>query len=109
MVEDLTTTGMSVKKTVECIRKSGGKVVGVCVMVNRDPINVNSKTIGVPFSSLGVFRAEAYEAHKCPLCKNNIPINEEIGHGKNYNLQKFHRVGGKKSVEKKYDFSGETR
>lgn len=84
VIEDLTTTGMSVKKVVSAVKKLGGKVVAVCVMVNRDPDNVNSKLVGAPFSALGVLKAQAFEEAICPLCKSNIPINTNIGHGKQY-------------------------
>lgn len=84
IIEDLTTTGGSVKKVVDSVRQVGGKVVAVCVMVNRDPKSVNSKTIGAPFFSLGIFLAQAYEEKDCPLCKKNIPINTIVGHGKKY-------------------------
>ena len=84
ILEDLTTTGISVKRTVDSVRKAGGKVVAVCVMVNRDPKNINAKTVGAPFYSLDVFPAQAYDEKYCPLCKKNIPINTEVGHGKKY-------------------------
>lgn len=84
IVEDLTTTGGSVKKVVDSVKNAGGKVVGVCVMVNRDPEKVTSKSVGTPLSSLGVFRAESFDPQKCPLCKKNIPINTSVGHGKKY-------------------------
>ncbi len=88
IVEDLTTTGGSVKKVVNSVRKAGGKVVGVCVMVNRDPKKVTSKSIGAPLSQLGIFKAESFNADKCPLCKKKIPINTSIGHGKKYLQEK---------------------
>lgn len=84
IVEDLTTTGGSVKKVVESVKKAGGKVVGVCVMINRDPESVTSKSVGAPFSSLGIFKAESFDVNKCPLCEKNIPINTSVGHGKKY-------------------------
>lgn len=84
VVEDLTTTGGSVKKTVDAVRAARGEVVAVCVMVNRDPKNVNEKTVGAPFYYLGVFPASSWEEKDCPLCKKNIPINTKIGHGKKY-------------------------
>ena len=61
ILEDLTTTGISVKRTVDSVRNAGGKVVAVCVMVNRDPKNINAKTVGAPFYSLDVFPAQAYD------------------------------------------------
>ncbi len=90
ILEDLTTTGISAKRTVDSVIKAGGKVVAVCVMINRDPININAKTVGAPFYSLGVFPAQAFNEKECPLCKRKIPINSNIGHGKKYleNLKK---------------------
>ncbi|NMB83806.1 phosphoribosyltransferase [Candidatus Roizmanbacteria bacterium] len=84
VIEDLTTTGISVKKTVEATKKAGGIIVAVCVMVNRNPQNVNSKLFGAPFYALGEFPAKAYEENVCPLCKRGIPINTIVGHGKKY-------------------------
>lgn len=82
VIEDITTTGGSVLKSINAVRGSGGKVIGACVMVNKDPIKVNSKSMGVPFNSLSEFPVETFEAERCPLCKNNVPINIKVGHGK---------------------------
>lgn len=84
VVEDLTTTGGSVKKVVKSVKKAGGKVIGVAVMVNRNPKGVNSKFMGVPFTALGVLKAEAFDEKKCELCKKSVPINTTVGHGKKY-------------------------
>lgn len=84
IVEDLTTTGGSVKKVVNTVQQAGGNVVQVCVMVNKDPENVTSEMMGVPFSSLAELKVDTYEAQDCPLCKNNVPINTKVGHGKKY-------------------------
>jgi orotate phosphoribosyltransferase len=88
VVEDLTTTGGSVRKVVDTVRAAGGKVVAVCVMVNRDPERVTVKVVGAPFIALGVLKAEAYDESRCPLCKEGIPINTTVGHGKKYILEK---------------------
>ena len=84
VIEDLTTTGGSVKKVVDSVKKVGGKVVSVCVMVNRDPKLVTSETIGAPFSSLAVLEVPSWEEKDCPLCKENVPVNTEVGHGKKF-------------------------
>lgn len=84
IIEDLTTTGGSVKKVVNSVKEVGGKIVAVCVMVNRDPKNVTSQVVGAPFSALGTLPAEAYDENKCPLCKKGIPINTSVGHGRKY-------------------------
>lgn len=84
VVEDLTTTGMSVKKVVDQVKKAKGKVVGVFVLLNRNPEGVNRKLMGAPFQSLSVFKADAYEPQDCPLCKKRVPINVTVGHGKEF-------------------------
>ena len=84
VIEDLTTTGISVKKVVEAVKASGGNVLAVCVMVNRDPEHVTSEVVGAPFSSLGVLRADAVDPKDCQLCKKGVPINRNVGHGKKF-------------------------
>lgn len=84
VIEDLTTTGGSVKKVVDTVRNAEGRVVAVCTMVNRDPKKVTSDIIGAPFMSLGILPAEAWDENKCPLCKEGKPINTNVGHGKKY-------------------------
>lgn len=84
VIEDLTTTGGSVKKVVDTVKAAGGNVVAVCVMVNRDPEKVTSEVVGGPFSALGVIKASAFDEAVCPLCKENVPINTNVGHGKKY-------------------------
>jgi orotate phosphoribosyltransferase len=84
IVEDATTTGGSVKKVIGGVRRAGGKVVAVGVMINRDTKLVNSKSIGAPLYSLGVFEILSYEEKDCPLCKAGVPINTTLGHGKKF-------------------------
>jgi orotate phosphoribosyltransferase len=84
IVEDTTTTGGSVKKVIDTVRSTGGKVIAVCVMVNRDPINVTSEFIGAPFSALCELPTESYDAKECPFCLQGRPVNTQIGHGKKY-------------------------
>jgi orotate phosphoribosyltransferase len=88
VIEDLTTTGGSVKKVVESVRGAGGEVVQVCVMVNRDAEDVTSETVGAPFSALAELKTEAWDEADCPLCKQNVPIDTTVGHGKKFVEQK---------------------
>lgn len=88
VLEDLTTTGGSVKKVVKSVKEAGGKVIAVCVMINRDPKNVSSREVDAPLSSLGIFKAQSFDPDNCPLCKKNIPINTVVGHGEKYLAKK---------------------
>ena len=82
IVEDITNTGGSAKKVVDTVKAAGGNIVALCVMINRDPTNINSDTMGAPFYPLGVIEAEAIDAAECPLCKKGVPVNTDVGHGK---------------------------
>ena len=84
VVEDLTSTGGSAKKVVEAIRAAGGKVTGVCVMVNRNPDEVTEAYFGAPFFALDTFKVEAYDEKDCPMCKSGVPVNTTVGHGKRF-------------------------
>lgn len=84
VVEDLTTTGSSVRKLVDSVKAAGGRVLQVSVIANRDPKLVTADVVGAPFNWLAVIPAESYEEADCPLCKSGVPINAEVGHGTKY-------------------------
>ena len=84
VVEDIVTTGISVKKVINSVLKEGGNVLAVCAMVNKDPININPDFIGAPFDYLTIVGMDVYEEKNCPLCKAGVPINTTLGHGKKY-------------------------
>lgn len=82
VLEDILNTGGSAKKAVDVVRAAGGDVVGLAVLVNRQPATVTSEMFGIPLITLAEFPAEAYDADQCPLCAAGRPINTKIGHGK---------------------------
>lgn len=82
IVEDLTTTGGSVRKVVETVKTAGGNVVSVGVMIDRSDNGMSEEIIGAPFFTLGRLTTEVFEAEACPLCKRGVPVNTKIGHGK---------------------------
>lgn len=84
VIEDLTTTGGSVKKVVDTVKIAGGRVTAVIVMVNRSPKTVNGDVVGAPFMALAELPVETWPEEKCPLCKEGKPINTSVGHGKKY-------------------------
>ncbi|NQT27472.1 orotate phosphoribosyltransferase [candidate division KSB1 bacterium] len=65
VVEDVTTTGGSVKEVIEVLNQSGADVVGVGAVVDRSGGSVN---FGVPYFSLLQLTVEVYPADACPLC-----------------------------------------
>ncbi len=66
VVEDVVTTGGSVKEVIEVVRANGGEVVGVGVLVDRSQ---GKAEFDVPFKSVYVADVQAFEAENCPLCK----------------------------------------
>ncbi|HSX38989.1 MAG TPA: phosphoribosyltransferase family protein [Candidatus Saccharimonadales bacterium] len=83
IVEDIVTTGGSVKKVVAEVKKNKGKVVGVAILCNRG--NIKKSQIGkIPrLEALITLNLQDWHANDCPLCKQNIPINKDLGKGKN--------------------------
>lgn len=92
VVEDLTSTGGSVKKVIDSVKAAGGTVAGVAVMANRNPEEVTEKYFGVPFLPLANFKVEAWPEADCPLCKRGVPINATAGHGRQYMEKKNAKV-----------------
>jgi len=82
VLEDVISTGGSVLKVINAVKKAGGEVVGVSVMVNKDPQKLNSETFGAPLYALCDLPIVLYTEDECPLCKAGIPINTTVGHGK---------------------------
>lgn len=84
VVEDLTTTGGSIKKVVEVSRVAGAKVVGAVAICNRG--NVTKEDVGNPgkFAALVDVSLEQWPAKECELCEKNIPINTDVGHGRDF-------------------------
>ncbi len=84
IVEDTTTTGGSVRKVVDKVKVAGGNVLQVTVMTNRDTTSVTEETVGAPFSWLAILAADSYAEEECQLCKANVPVNTNVGHGKKF-------------------------
>jgi orotate phosphoribosyltransferase len=84
VVEDILTTGGSVKKVVEAIRSINGDVIGVAALCNRGEIT--TKEIGdVPvLKTLVNVTLDAFDEADCPLCKDGIEINTSVGKGAEY-------------------------
>ncbi|MFC2140127.1 orotate phosphoribosyltransferase [Candidatus Auribacterota bacterium] len=70
VVEDVITTGLSVREVITVIQRQQALVVGVGSLIDRGE--------GVDFSvtkkSLCTLEVATYESEKCPLCKDNIPV-----------------------------------
>ena len=71
VVEDVVTTGGSVKEVIGLVRAAGGEVVGVGSVVDRGG---GKADFGVPFHALMTLEATNWKEEDCPLCKEGMPI-----------------------------------
>ncbi|HUC01529.1 MAG TPA: phosphoribosyltransferase family protein [Candidatus Paceibacterota bacterium] len=88
IVEDVLTTGGSVKAVVQAVRALGGDIRGVAAICNRG--GVTAAEIGdVPeLYSLVDITLDKWSAEKCPLCARDVPINTARGKGKEFLARK---------------------
>ncbi|MGD9118136.1 MAG: orotate phosphoribosyltransferase [Dehalococcoidia bacterium] len=71
IVDDIFTTGGSIRQTMDAVKKLGGNIIGVGVMVDRSTEKVD---FGVPLFSCLRAEAVTYSPDNCPLCKEGIPL-----------------------------------
>ncbi len=72
VVDDVMTSGESVFDTIEAVRKGGGVVVGVAVMVDRSGGKVDFGEI--PFFAATEVQMQTWTAEECPLCQQGVPL-----------------------------------
>ena len=70
VVEDVITTGGSVREVMDLVKASGAEVVGVGVLVDRSGGTVD---FGVPLRTLMRLSIETYDPADCPLCAAGTP------------------------------------
>jgi orotate phosphoribosyltransferase len=78
VVEDVVTTGGSVKEVVNLEREHGGIVVGVGAVVDRSNGEVD---FGVPFHPLMSVDVRSWDEADCPLCAEGVPIRKPGSRG----------------------------
>jgi orotate phosphoribosyltransferase len=87
VVEDVLTTGTSARKVVDAVKKLGGIVVGVAALCNRGQITPTM--LDAPeLNALVDVKLAAHEEAECPLCRQDVPINTDVGRGREYLARK---------------------
>jgi orotate phosphoribosyltransferase len=71
VVEDVTTTGSSVREVIDIVKSRQGKVVGVGVLIDRSGGEVD---FGIKTEKLLTVDIKTYLPEECPLCKKGIPV-----------------------------------
>jgi len=71
VVDDILTTGGSLRETLDALADHSVEVVGVAVLVDRSGGQVE---LGVPCVALATMAIETWDAADCPLCGRGEPV-----------------------------------
>ncbi len=71
VVDDILTTGGSVRETLQALTLVPVEVVGVAVLVDRSGGRVE---FDVPLIAVASLEIETWEATECPLCRQGVPL-----------------------------------
>lgn len=80
IVEDIVTTGGSIREVIDVVKEHGGIPVAVSMLVDRSG---GKATFGdVPSTALLHMDVQTYQPDDCPLCKQGIPMTKRGRTGK---------------------------
>jgi orotate phosphoribosyltransferase len=79
VVDDVVTTGGSLREMVTCVQDAGGEVIGIGVLADRTGGEVATE---VPFFACLTLDFPSYAPADCPLCQAGIPVSAPRGSGK---------------------------
>lgn len=80
IVEDIVTTGGSVKEVIDVVKSEGAIPVGVGLLVDRSGGKANFGD--VPHEALLKLDVQTYKPEECPLCHDNVPMTKRGSTGK---------------------------
>ncbi len=80
IVEDIVTTGGSIKEVIDVVKENGGIPVAVSMLVDRSG---GKASFGdVPCTALLHMDVQTYKPEECPLCKKGVPMTKRGRTGK---------------------------
>ena len=71
VVDDVLTTGGSVREVIDAVKERGAEVVGVGMLVDRTGGSVD---FGVPFFACISVNVVSWTPDECPLCKQGVEL-----------------------------------
>lgn len=71
VVEDVVTTGLSIREVIDVVKDSGALVIGVGIIVARAPV-----AFAAPSHALLDLPIVSYDPDDCPLCREGKPITD---------------------------------
>jgi len=76
VVDDILTTGSSISEVMATVKRLGGEIVGIGVLVDRSEQKIE---FGVPLFSCHRSETITYSPEGCPLCAAGIPLTRPGG------------------------------
>ena len=73
LVDDILTSGASLRETVDAVLAHGGQPLAATVIVDRSTSAVDA---GVPLSALARIEIDSWEAESCPLCAGSVALEK---------------------------------
>jgi orotate phosphoribosyltransferase len=73
IVDDVLTTGLSLRETLSAIERFQPEIVGIDVLIDRSGGDAITQ-FGVLCQALLTVSAQTYDSEECPMCKEGIPI-----------------------------------
>jgi len=77
IVEDILTTGETVRQLIRLVESMGGQVVGIGAIWRRS----SGMKFKYPLFTVVTRDVPTFAPEECPLCRQGIPINRTIGWG----------------------------
>ncbi len=71
IVDDILTTGKSVKEVIDLVKKHDGEIIGIGVLLDRSGGKVD---FGYPLRPLATTEVKNYSPDQCPLCRKGEPL-----------------------------------
>ncbi len=71
VVEDVITTGLSTRETIDTAESTGARVMGAAAIVDR---GADPGRLKIPLQALVRMEVPAYQPDACPLCAKGIPV-----------------------------------
>jgi len=71
IVDDILTTGSSVRETINAVAKLGGAIIGIGALVDRSEQGLD---LGLPLYSCLRAPTTVYSPQECPLCARHVPL-----------------------------------
>jgi|UniRef100_A0A7V3VUB6 orotate phosphoribosyltransferase len=74
IVDDVLTTGKSLRETIDAVLEKNGRIIGIVVMIDRSVSKMD-----FDYEALYKKEVENFKPEECPLCKANIPLTKPGG------------------------------